>query len=155
MGDVSIDFTKIQDRKSDVVDKNAKGVEFLFRKNRVTVFKGYGTLVGPNKIAVKSDGTTAEVTARNVIVATGSEAKSLPGYDFDEKNILSNVGVLELKDVPKSMLIVGSGAVGVEFASIYNSFGTKVTLIEILPGIVPLEDEEVSKELKRIFTKKC
>src|SRR5207237_3733808 len=85
---------------------------------------------------------------------TGSEAKSLPGYSFDEKTVLSNVGVLELAQIPKSMVIVGSGAVGVEFASIYNSFGTKVTLIEVLPSIVPLEDEEISKELKRIFTKK-
>lgn len=153
-GDIGIDFTKIQERKSDVVDKNAKGVEFLFRKNKVHVVKGTGTVVSPTKIAVKGDGGTTEVNTKNIIIATGSEAKSLPGYNFDEKNILSNVGVLELKDIPKSMLIVGSGAVGVEFASIYNSFGTKVTLIEVLPSIVPLEDEEVSKELRRVFTKK-
>src|SRR5215468_8613309 len=153
-GDIGIDFTKIQERKSDVVDKMAKGVEFLFRKNKVHVVKGTGTVVSPTKIAVKGDGGTTEVNARNIIVATGSEAKSLPGYNFDEKNILSNIGVLDLKEIPKSMLIVGSGAVGVEFASIYNSFGTKVTLIEVLPNIVPLEDEEISKELKRVFTKK-
>jgi dihydrolipoamide dehydrogenase len=154
-GDIGIDFTKIQERKSDVVDKMAKGVEFLFRKNKVSVVKGSGTLINPTKISVKGDGgTTTEVEAKNIIVATGSEAKSLPGYNFDEKNILSNIGVLDLKDIPKSMLIVGSGAVGVEFASIYNSFGTKVTLIEVLPSIVPLEDEEVSKELKRVFTRK-
>jgi dihydrolipoyl dehydrogenase len=153
-GDISIDFGKIQDRKNDVVEKNTKGVEFLFRKNKVTVFKGYGTIATPNKIVVKGNGASTEVNAKNIIVATGSEAKSLPGYNFDEKTILSNVGVLELSQIPKSMLIVGSGAVGVEFASIYNSFGTKVTLIEVLPSIVPLEDEEVSKELKRVFTKK-
>src|SRR6185369_3826762 len=97
---------------------------------------------------------STEVIAKNIIVATGSEAKSLPGYNFDEKTVLSNVGVLELNQIPKSMLIVGSGAVGVEFASIYNSFGTKVILLEVLPNIVPLEDEEISKELKRVFTKK-
>jgi dihydrolipoamide dehydrogenase len=153
-GDIGIDFTKIQERKSDVVDKMAKGVEFLFRKNKVSVVKGIGTVLSPTKIGVKTDGGTTEVNAKNIIIATGSEAKSLPGYNFDEKNILSNIGVLDLKDIPKSMLIVGSGAVGVEFASIYNSFGTKVTLIEVLPGIVPLEDEEVSKELRRVFTKK-
>src|SRR5207248_5230447 len=95
-----------------------------------------------------------EVEAKNIIIATGSEAKSLPGYNFDENYIISNVGALDMKQIPKSLLIVGSGAVGVEFASIYNSFGTKVTLIEVLPNIVPLEDEEVSKELKRVFTKK-
>jgi dihydrolipoamide dehydrogenase len=153
-GDVEIDFTKIQDRKADVVDKMAKGVDFLFRKNKVTVFKGYGTITSPGKISVKGEGAPFEVIAKNIIVATGSEAKSLPGYNFDEKYILSNIGVLELKQIPKSLLIVGSGAVGVEFASIYNSFGTKVTLIEVLPSIVPLEDEEISKELKRVFTRK-
>ena len=154
MGDVEIDWAKIQDRKNDVVDKNAKGVDFLFRKNKVTVFKGHGTLLSPTRIAVKVDGGLTEVNAKNVIIATGSEAKSLPGYSFDEKSILSNIGVLDLKDIPKSMLIVGCGAVGVEFASIYNSFGTKVTLIEVVPNLVPLEDEEISKELKRVFTKK-
>jgi len=153
-GDIGIDFGKIQDRKRDVVEKMAKGVEFLFRKNKVTVFKGYGTVVAPNKIVVKGDGASMEVAAKNIVIATGSEARSLRGYDYDEKTILSNVGALDLNHIPKSMLIVGSGAVGVEFASIYNSFGTKVTLIEILPNVVPLEDEEISKELKRVFTKK-
>jgi len=153
-GDVGIDFGKIQDRKRDVVEKNSKGVDFLLRKNKVTTFRGYGTIVTPDKIAVRGEGSAVEVIAKNIIVATGSEAKSLPGYDFDEQTILSNVGVLELSQVPKSMLIVGSGAVGVEFASIYSGFGTKVTLIEVLPNIVPLEDEEISKELKRVFTRK-
>jgi dihydrolipoamide dehydrogenase len=153
-GEVGLDFAKIQDRKDDVVEKMAKGVDFLLRKNKVTVFKGYGLVASPNKLLVKGDGGSTEVNAKNIIIATGSEAKSLPGYSFDEKNILSNVGVLDLQQIPKSMLIVGCGAVGVEFASIYASFGTKVTLIEVLPNIVPLEDEEVSKELKRVFTKR-
>lgn len=154
MGEIGIDFAKIQERKSEIVQRMAGGVDFLFRKNKVTSFKGYGTLVSPNKILVTENGASSEVNAKNVIIATGSEAKSLPGYNIDEKNILSNVGVLELTNIPKSMLIVGAGAVGVEFASIYNSFGTRVTLIEVLPNIVPLEDQEVSRELKRSFTKK-
>jgi dihydrolipoamide dehydrogenase len=153
-GELDVDWGKIQDRKKDVVDKMAKGVEFLFRKNKITVFKGYGTVVAPNRVAVKGNGASTEVIARNLIIATGSEARPLPGYDYDEQLILSNVGALDLTQIPKSMLIVGCGAVGVEFASIYNSFGTKVTLIEILPNIVPLEDEEISKELKRVFTRK-
>src|SRR5215831_3661618 len=86
-GDIEIDFAKIQDRKNDVVDKNAKGVEFLFRKNKVTVFKGYGTVVSPTTIAVKGDGAPTEVQAKNIIIASGSEAKALPGYNFDEKYI--------------------------------------------------------------------
>src|ERR1051326_5140837 len=120
-GEIEIDFGKIQARKSDIVDKNAKGVDFLFRKNKVNVFKGSGTILTPNKIAVKGDGASAEIEAKNIIIATGSEAKSLPGYTFDENQILSNVGALDLKHIPKSMLIVGCGAVGVEFASIYRS----------------------------------
>ena len=153
-GEIGIDFFKIQERKSDVVGKMANGVDFLLRKNKVISFRGYGTIVSPSKIAVTRDGVSTEVNARNIIVATGSEAKSLPGYNIDEKSILSNIGALDLKQIPKSMLIVGAGAVGVEFASIYNSFGSKVTLLEILPNIVPLEDGEISKELKRVFTKR-
>ncbi len=154
IGDIGIDFDKIQARKSDVVEKMAKGVDYLLRKNKVTVFKGYATVENPNRIAVRNDNATTEVSAKNIIVATGSEAKSLPGYTFDEKSILSNVGALDLKQIPQSMLIVGSGAVGVEFASIYNAFGARVTILEVLPSLVPLEDEEISKELKRVFTKK-
>ncbi len=153
-GEIGIDFDKIQERKSDVVGKMANGVDFLLRKNKVTSFRGYGTIVSPSQIAVTGDGVNTEVHARNIIVATGSEAKSLPGYNIDEKSILSNIGALDLKQIPKSMLIVGAGAVGVEFASIYNGFGSKVTLLEILPNIVPLEDGEISKELKRVFTKR-
>src|SRR6185295_10863493 len=97
----------------------------------------------PNKVAVAGNGSSTEVTAKNIIIATGSEAKSLPGYTFDEKTVLSNIGALELNQIPKSLLIIGSGAVGVEFASIYNSFGTKVTVLEILENIVPIEDEEI------------
>src|SRR5439155_9109902 len=149
-----IDFSKIQERKSDVVSKMANGVDILLRKNKVTSFKGYGTIVSPTRIAVTSGGVNTEVNTRNIIVATGSEAKSLPGYDIDEKSILSNIGALDLKQIPKSMLIVGAGAVGVEFASIYNSFGSKVTILELLPNLVPLEDEEISKELRRVFTKR-
>jgi len=154
LGEVEVAFDKIQERKNDIVAKNAAGVEFLFRKNKVTTIRGVGKIVSPNKIEVTSDGTATEVEAKNIIIATGSEAKPLPGYDVDEKRILTNVGALDITQIPKSMLVVGAGAVGVEFASIYNSFGTKVTLIEVLQNCVPLEDEEVSKELKRVFTRK-
>ena len=152
-GEIGFDFAKIQDRKNDVINKSSKGVDYLFKKNKVTVIKGTATLVAPNRIQVKGEGGATEVTAKSVIVATGSEAKSLPGYTVDEKRIISNVGALEMAAVPQSLFIVGAGAVGVEFASVYHSFGTKVTLVEVLPNIVPLEDEEVSKELKRVFTK--
>src|SRR5262245_10806687 len=154
LGEVEIAFDKIQERKNDIVAKNASGVEFLFRKNKVTTIRGLGKVLSPTKIEVSGSGTSTEVNAKNIIIATGSEAKSLPGYDVDEKMIITNVGALDMTQIPKSMVVVGAGAVGVEFASIYNSFGSKVTLLEVLPNCVPLEDEEVSKELKRVFTRK-
>jgi len=155
-GEVSLDWDRIITRSREVSGKLNKGVEFLMRKNKVTVIRGYGTIVNPTKIAVKGsgDGASMDVDTKNIIIATGSEAKSLPGYSFDEDYVLSNIGALDLNHIPKSMLIVGSGAVGVEFASIYNSLGAKVTIIEVLPSLVPLEDEEISKELRRVFTRK-
>jgi len=152
-GPVDFDFDKIQARKNDIIGKSNKGIDYLFRKNKVTVIRGAATLLAPNKIRVAGD-TSTEVEARNIIIATGSEAKPLPGYTIDEKHIITNVGALDMAAVPQSLLVVGAGAVGVEFASIYNAFGTRVTLLEALPQLVPLEDEEVAKELRRVFTKK-
>jgi dihydrolipoyl dehydrogenase len=154
IGELEVNFDKIQERKSDIVAKNASGVEFLFRKNKVTTFKGTAKIISPTRVDVSGDGTSTELNAKNIVIATGSEAKSLPGYNVDEKRIITNVGALDMAQIPKAMVVVGAGAVGVEFASIYNSFGTKVTLIEVLPNVVPLEDEEVSRELKRVFTRK-
>lgn len=154
-GEINFDFSKIQERKRDIVGKSSKGVDYLFRKNKITVIKGVAKLIAPNRIRVTGDGgATSEVTAGSVIIATGSEAKSLPGYNVDEKRIITNVGALDLTAIPASIVIVGAGAVGVEFASIFRSFGAKVTVIEALPTLVPLEDEEISKELQRVFGKK-
>ena len=152
-GPVDFDFEKIQARKNDIIGKSNKGIDYLFRKNKVTVIRGAATLLTPNKIRVSGE-TPTEVEARNIIIATGSEAKPLPGYSVDEKQIITNVGALDMAVVPQSLVVVGAGAVGVEFASLYNDFGTKVTLLEALPQLVPLEDEEVAKELRRVFTKK-
>jgi dihydrolipoamide dehydrogenase len=154
LGQIDFDFAKIQDRKRDIVGKSAKGVDYLFRKNKITVVKGAAKLIAPNRLRVTGDAGPSEITAGSVIIATGSEAKSLPGYNVDEKRIVTNVGALDLTAIPGSIVIVGAGAVGVEFASIFRSFGAKVTLLEALPGLVPLEDEEVSRELLRVFTKK-
>ena len=128
-------------------------MDFLLRKNKVTNFRGYGALVGPNRVLVQGDGADAEVAAKNIIIATGSEPKTLPGCDIDGEFIITSDHALELDRIPRSMLVVGAGAVGVEFASIYSGFGAQVTLIEVLPRIVPLEDEDVSKELRRAFLK--
>ena len=152
-GGIDFDFEKIQARKNDIIGKSNKGIDYLFRKNKVTAVRGAATLLSATRVKVTGDNPT-EVEARNIIIATGSEAKPLPGYTIDEQHLITNVGALEMAAVPKSLVIVGAGAVGVEFASIYNTFGAKVTLLEALPHIVPLEDEDVSKELRRVFTRK-
>jgi len=153
-GDIQVDFSKIQARKDDVVSKSSKGVDYLLKKNKVTVMRGDAKLMSPGRIQVKGDAGTTEVEARNIVIATGSEARSLPGYDLDEEHIISNIGALNMTAIPQSLLIVGAGAVGVEFASIYQAFGSKVTLLEVAPDLMPLEDAEVSKELRRVLTRK-
>jgi dihydrolipoamide dehydrogenase len=154
VGDLQFDFSKIQERKSDVVSKSSKGVDYLFKKNKVTVIRGEAKLMSPGKVQVTDGGSATEVEAKNIVIATGSEARSLPGYNVDEQRIISNIGALDLTDVPGTLVIVGAGAVGVEFASIYNAFGTKVTLLEVAPDVMPLEDAEVSKELRRVLSRK-
>lgn len=153
-----LNWKVIQDRKDKIVTKHTKGLDFLMRKNKVVVVHGYGKLTGPAKngihtIDVNDDGKSSQIQTKNIILATGSFARMLPGLQADA-NILTNIEVLSLSAVPKSMVIIGSGAVGVEFASIYKSFGVEVTVIEMLPRLVPVEDEEVSKELLRSFKKR-
>src|SRR6516162_10181834 len=150
--EVRLDLPAAMKHKEKVVRQSANGVAYLMKKNRVDVASGFGRLAGPGRVAVAGpDGSETTYAAKNVIVATGSAARSLPGMEIDEKLILSSSGVLEPTEVPKSLLVIGSGAVGVEFASMYARFGSKVTVIEILPRIVPLEDEEISRELAASF----
>jgi dihydrolipoyl dehydrogenase len=152
--DFSLDWTAVMARKAAIVRKLSKGVEYLEKKNKVETIQGFATIAGPGRISVTdSKGQKREITAKNVVLATGSEAKMLPGLEADGKIILTNKEVLDLKDVPKSMVVIGAGAVGVEFGSIYHRFGTKVTILEMLPHAVPLEDEEISAELEKSFKK--
>ncbi|PYP88255.1 MAG: dihydrolipoyl dehydrogenase [Candidatus Angelobacter sp. Gp1-AA117] len=153
-----LNWKVIQDRKDKIVTKHTKGLDFLMRKNKVVVVHGYGRLTGPAKngihtIDVTDDGKSSQIQTKNIILASGSFARMLPGLQADS-NVLTNIEVLSLSAIPKSMIIIGSGAVGVEFASIYKSFGVEVTVIEMLPRLVPVEDEEVSKELLRSFKKR-
>jgi len=141
-------------RKDRIVNRHAKGIEFLFRKNKVETMKGWGRWAGPGRVSVEADGKITEVAATHILFATGSEARSLPGVEFDGKVIVGNRQILNLPAVPKSLVVVGAGAVGVEFASIFNSFGTAVTILEMLPRAVPLEDEEISGELEKAFRKR-
>jgi dihydrolipoamide dehydrogenase len=141
-------------RKEMVVNKHAKGIEFLFRKNKVEKMQGWGRWAGPGRVSVEKDGQVTEVEATHIMFGTGSAARSLPGIDIDGKTILSNIEILQLPAVPKTLVIVGAGAVGVEFASIFNSFGTQVTVLEMLPRVTPIEDEEISAELEKALKKK-
>jgi dihydrolipoamide dehydrogenase len=153
-----LNWAAIQDRKNKIVAKHTKGLEFLMKKNKVETIKGYGTLIGPaqdgiHTVALSGDGKSSNLKAKNVILATGSEARLIPGMEVSDR-VLTNIEILSLKEIPKSLVIVGAGAVGVEFASIYRSFDCEVTIVEMLPRLVPVEDEEVSKELARVYRKR-
>ncbi len=153
-----LNWPAIQDRKNKIVAKHAKGLEFLMRKNKVETISGYGRLTGPasggvHTVEVESGSKKSSVRTKNVVLATGSEARLLPGLQADDR-ILTNIEILSLSEIPKSLVVVGAGAVGVEFASIFKSFGTEVTVLEMLPRIVPLEDEEISRELARNYRKR-
>ncbi|MBL8234320.1 MAG: dihydrolipoyl dehydrogenase [Bryobacterales bacterium] len=147
-----LDYPKVVDHKQKIVDKHAKGVEFLMRRGKIDVLKGYGKLLGKGKIEVATEKGPQVVEARKIILATGSEARMLPGLAPDD-TILTNIEILNMRTVPKSLIVIGAGAVGVEFGSIFSRFGTKVTILEMLPRLVPVEDEEISKELERYFKK--
>ena len=159
VGTGKLNWNAIQDRKGKIVTKHTKGLDFLVRKNKVDRVQGFARLTGPAKNGVHNidlsgeGGARSEIKTRNIILATGSFARLLPGLQADER-ILTNIEVLSLSAIPKSLIVIGAGAVGVEFASLYRSFGSDVTLVEALPRLVPVEDEEVSKELLRSFKKK-
>jgi dihydrolipoamide dehydrogenase len=148
-----LNYPHIVDRKNKIVAKHSKGIEFLMRKNKVDVIKGTARLLGGGRIEVSNDQGVQTVESKNIILATGSDARMLPGMEPDNKLILTNIQILDLTAVPATLGIIGAGAVGVEFASIFSRFGSKVTVLEMLPRVVPVEDEEISKELEKSFKK--
>ena len=143
----------VLDRKNKIVAKHSKGIEYLMKKNKVVWIKGYARLAGAGKVEVTSESGKQVLEAKNIVLATGSEARMLTGLKPDAKRILTNIEILDLPEVPKTLAILGAGAVGVEFASAFSRFGSKVSIFEMLPRLVPVEDEEVSKELGRVFRK--
>ncbi|HYP52197.1 MAG TPA: dihydrolipoyl dehydrogenase [Pyrinomonadaceae bacterium] len=152
---VQLAFADVQKRKDKVVTKNSKGIEFLMKKNSITVFKGKGKLSPPGKVEVTGDdGQTQVIQTRNVIIATGSVVRPIPGFETDGERVVNSDHILELKDVPKSLVVMGAGAVGVEFASVYSRFGTETTIVELMPRLLPIEDEEISAELQKSFRKR-
>ncbi len=155
-----LNWENLLKRKNEIVTKHTKGLDFLMKKNKITVVRGHGRLTGPARdgvftleVTAADKKTVTSVLGKKVVLATGSDARMLPGYQADE-TILTNMEILTLSAPPKSLIVIGSGAVGVEFASIFRSFGAEVTILEMLPRIVPVEDEEVSKELTRAYKKR-
>jgi len=148
------DLEKIVERSRLVAEGMSKGVQFLFKKNKIDQVAGYGRLLDHQTVSVTDkEGKETKITAKNIILATGARSKELPNLKQDGVKIIGYRDALALKKQPQSMIVVGSGAIGSEFAHFYNSIGTKVTLVEFLPALVPLEDEEVSKQLERSFKK--
>ncbi|MFM8233607.1 MAG: dihydrolipoyl dehydrogenase [Holophagaceae bacterium] len=146
------DLSAIVTRKGKIVSKNAKGIEFLMKKNKVTVLKGYGKLMGSGKVEVKGE-TTEIHTARKIILATGSVPRELPGLETDGQHILNSDHILDLTSLPKHLVILGGGAIGVEFASTFARLGSKVTLVELADRLLPIEDEAIGIELAKILTR--
>ncbi len=150
---MKLDVEAVQKRKNKIITKNAKGIDFLMKKNKITVFNGFGRLAGPGRVEVENSDGKQIVETRNIVLATGSVPKSLPGLEIDGKRVINSDHILELNYIPKSIVILGAGAVGVEFASIFHRFGSKITLVEYMPHILPYEDEEIGKELEKILKK--
>jgi len=150
--EVRLELAAAMKHKEKVVRQSSNGVAFLMKKNKVDVVNGFGRIAGPGRVSVAaSDGAETVYAAKNILVATGSTPRSLPGLEIDHQVILSSDSILEGTEIPKSLLVVGSGAVGVEFASMFARFGSKTVIVEILPRIVPVEDEEISRELAASF----
>jgi dihydrolipoamide dehydrogenase len=148
-------FDRVMARKNHVVNKLSKGVEFLMKKNKITVFKGHGRLAGKGRVTVTdADGQAQEVPTKNVIIATGSAPRLLPNLQVRAPRVVTSDELLDFDHVPQSMVVLGAGAVGVEFASVFKRFGSEVTVIEMLDRLVPIEDAETSAELQKAFRKR-
>ena len=156
---LSLDWAAVLQRKDAIITKHTKGLEFLMKKHKIAVIAGSGALTGAarggvHEVSVTAvDGAQSQVKAKNVILATGSDAKTLPGLTADDR-ILTNIEMLSVAEPPKSLIVIGAGAVGMEFSSIFRSFGAEVTIVEFLPRVVPVEDEEISKEITRLYKKR-
>ncbi len=158
IGGGTINWPQVLKRKGDIINKHVGGLQYLVKKNKVTLLRGTAKLTGGAKdgvfsVAVDNEGKTSTVSAKKVVLATGSDARMIPGYTPDDR-ILTNIEILSLEKLPKSLVVIGSGAVGVEFASVFNSFNVPVTIIEMADRVVPAEDAEVSKEFARQYKKK-
>lgn len=164
IGTPALNWAAVMKRKNDIVARHVKGLEFLMRKHKIETIRGAAQLTGAAKDGIHTlelttqgeagaAATTSQLKAKNILLATGSETKMLPGLDPDSR-VLTNIEILSMEQPPKSLIVIGAGAVGVEFGSMFRSFGAEITIIEFLPRLMPLEDEEISKELARVFRKR-
>ncbi len=159
---ITLNFTQVQDRKRKVVEQLTKGIEFLFKKNNVTLIEGYGRIMGPSIFSPLSGTISVEIpdreseiiSGKHVIIATGSRPKSLPGLEIDGEYIMTSDDALEMTELPKSIIIIGGGVIGMEWASLLNDFGVEVTVVEFLPRLLPLEDADISKDITRTMKKR-
>ncbi len=159
VNDISLDFTLIKDRKQNVVEQLLKGIEFLFNKNKITLIKGYGrisTNESFNRLVhiEKENGENETIIARNIIIATGSKPKTLSGLKIDGEYIMTSDEAFDMKQLPKSIIIIGGGVIGMEWASLLNDFGVEVTVVEYMSRILPLEDLDISKDMTRVMKKR-
>ncbi|MDE2817108.1 MAG: dihydrolipoyl dehydrogenase [Chloroflexota bacterium] len=152
--EVSFDYGKVLERKSQVVAQLHKGVQGLLKRNKVDVFYGAGSLTSPQTVHVAGSDGTHDLRATNVVIATGSRPRSLPGLELNGTTVISSDHALELTELPESIIILGAGAVGVEWASLFHDFGVAVTVVEIMPTLVPLEDKDIGRELGRSFSRR-
>ncbi|HEY4891159.1 MAG TPA: NAD(P)/FAD-dependent oxidoreductase, partial [Reyranella sp.] len=155
LGPPKLDFTQLMKRKSEVVDATTKGVAFLFRKNKITAFQGTGRIEKAGSVVVLGDDGAIKDTlaAKNILIASGSEVTPLPGVAVDEKKIVSSTGALELAEVPKHLVVVGAGIIGLELGSVWRRLGSEVTVVEFLDRITPGVDDEITKQFQRLLTK--
>ena len=154
IADAAADFGGVISRSRGVADKMSKGIQFLMKKNKIDVIMGFGKLIAPGKLEITAaDGSKKVEEAKNIIIATGGRARALPSLPIDGVKIIEYRKAMSLPTQPKSMIICGSGAIGSEFAYFYNSMGTKITMVEFMPRLVPVEDEDISKELEKQFKK--
>lgn len=153
IGSVSLDLSTMMAHKSKVVKDNTAGIDYLFKKNGVTRFTGRGVISGPTQVMVKGDKETQALQAKNILIATGSESTPLPNIKVDEKRIVTSTGALELTSVPKTMVVIGGGVIGLELGSVWQRLGTQITVVEFADRILPTMDEEVSKHMLRILGK--
>lgn len=154
VGEASADFSAVIARSRGIADGMSKGVQFLMKKNKIDIIDGYGKVIPGKKVEVTAkDGSKSTVEGKNIIIATGARARQLPNVPIDGEKVIDYRKAMSLATQPKSMVVIGSGAIGVEFAYVYASMGTKVTIVEFMPNIVPVEDEEISKELAKHYKK--